>query len=337
MRHRNRVLATVLVLCTGSSAQALPWRFVVSGDSRGTDTGVNSTILSEIAAATVAENPDFILFSGDLVTGSPTPATLQTQLTYWRTLMAPVYAAGIDVYPVRGNRDAGSLAAWNNVFTGPYALPANGPPGEENLTYSFAHNEAFVLGFEQLAPGQEHRVNQAWADQQLQANGRPLVLAFGHYPAFSVEHADCLDDYPAQRDAFWDSLAVAGGRVYFTGHDHFYDHAIVPAASGLPLLQLVVGTAGAPLATWSGTYADPAVTGVYHAEQYGYLLVEVDEQVANFTWKQRTAPSTYVAAEQFQLIFLPEPTGLSLVLLGGAGLLRRRKAALARRAEQANE
>ena len=55
--------------------------------------------------------------------------------------MQPVYDAGIGVYPCRGNHDAigvkpsvdptGALSkeGWNNVFTGPYALPGNGDGG----------------------------------------------------------------------------------------------------------------------------------------------------------------------------------------------------------------
>jgi hypothetical protein len=60
--------------------------------------------------------------------------------------MQPVYDAGISVYPVRGNHDAGSLQAWHDVFTGAYALPANGPTAESNLTFSATHRNALVVG-----------------------------------------------------------------------------------------------------------------------------------------------------------------------------------------------
>ena len=74
--------------------------------------------------------------------------------------MQPVYDAGIGVYPCRGNHDAfgvkpavdptGALskAGWDNVFTGPYALPGNGPSGEENITFSFTRENVFVLGLD---------------------------------------------------------------------------------------------------------------------------------------------------------------------------------------------
>ena len=35
-------------------------RFVVTGDTRGGDNGVNTTILSEIVQATIDENADFM-------------------------------------------------------------------------------------------------------------------------------------------------------------------------------------------------------------------------------------------------------------------------------------
>ena len=151
------------VPCSPALAEA-PWSFIVTGDSRDGVNGVNTVILGELAGQIVNHSVDFVLFPGDLVTGSADPAVLQSQLTTWRNTMQPVYDASIGVYPVRGNHDEGSLLAWNNVFSGPYALPANGPAGEENLTYSVTHKNALILGLDQYVT--PDRVNQAWIDDQ---------------------------------------------------------------------------------------------------------------------------------------------------------------------------
>ena len=100
--------------------------------------------------------------------------------------------------------------------------------------------------------------------------------------------------YPAQRDAFWRSLKRAGARAYFCGHDHFFNQARVDDGDGNPdndVHQFVVATAGAPSYAWvppyDGDNGDFIVTQVYHAERYGYILVEVDDLDVTMTWMER--------------------------------------------------
>ena len=52
-----------------TSTNAAPVRFVVTGDSWGSDNGVNTPILAEIAQVTVDEAVDFTLLIGDLTFG----------------------------------------------------------------------------------------------------------------------------------------------------------------------------------------------------------------------------------------------------------------------------
>ncbi len=277
------------------------WKFVVVGDSRGSDNGVNTTILSEIATEIMNQGAEFVLFPGDLVYGYNSQTALQSQLLNWRNTMAPVYDAGISVYAIRGNHDRGipaGVTAWNNVFSGAYSMPSNGPAGEENLTYSLSHKNVFILGLDLYTS--THRVNQTWVDAELGSNPRPHIFAFAHEPAFTARRSERLGDYPCKRNMFWKSLARAGARAYFAGHDHFYDHARIADGDGNPhndLHQYIVGTAGAPLHSWSPPYrgSNAPYTPVqeYHAKQYGYVVVEIDNQNVTLTWFQRTAPGVY--------------------------------------------
>ena len=298
MKNRNRVIfllmamAVVFSLSSCAKRNEPSWKFVIVGDSRGSDNGVNTAILSEISAEIISQDAEFVLFPGDLVNGSGNQATLESQLTTWRDTMQPVYDAGIGVYPVRGNHDVGSWEAWQNVFSGEYALPANGPVGEVGVTYSVSHKNVFVLALDQYVT--IHRVNQPWIDAQLAANTNPHIFTFGHEPAFKVSHVDCLDDYPVERDAFWTSLKNAGCKVYACGHDHFYDHAVVDDGDGNPdndISQYVVGTAGAPIYKFSPPYNGDntsfTVKQRHHAEKHGYLLVEVKGSVVKTIWFER--------------------------------------------------
>ena len=66
-------------------------RFIVVGDTRGSDNGINTVILEEIVQATIDEVADFILVTGDIVNGSTSQTELESQLTTWLSTMAPLY------------------------------------------------------------------------------------------------------------------------------------------------------------------------------------------------------------------------------------------------------
>ena len=79
--------------------------------------------------------------------------------------------------------------------------------------------------------------------------------------------------------------------------------------------QYIVGTAGAPPYRWSPPYSGNkthhTVEQLYHAEGYGYILVEVDGPDANLTWLQRisndlTVQSTYEPREVWTYTAVPE-------------------------------
>lgn len=199
MRQRSAlrvvfISAFLAIVSLTASAGEPSWRFIVTGDSRGDKNSVNTAILGELAAEIVKKQVDFVLFSGDLVYGHVDQAAMDSQFKTWQDTMQPVYDAGIGVYVVRGNHDLGDppgITAWNNVFKDKFSLPANGPAGEKNLTYSFRHKNAFIVGVDEYA--QLGRVNQGWLDAQFAANMEPHVFIFGHEPAFEAAHEGCLD------------------------------------------------------------------------------------------------------------------------------------------------
>lgn len=294
--HIHNLLLTLSAVAAMSfHAAAEPWSFIVTGDSRGADNGVNAVILAELADEIIDSGADFLLFSGDLINGTQNTGA---QLAAWLSIMQPVYDAGIGVYAIRGNHEDGyffpDISVWHKTFSGDYALPANGPPGEINLTYSFPHKNALIAGLDQYVD--LYAVNQPWLDAQLRANAQPHVFVFGHLAAFQALPRDCMDYYPDRRDAFWRSLSDAGARMYFASHDHFYDHARIDDGDGSPdndLHQYIVGTAGAPFYSWQPPYEgnNGAMTpvNIAHAQSYGYVRVDVDGLNVRATWTARNS------------------------------------------------
>jgi hypothetical protein len=329
-----------------------PWRFIVTCDSRGRNDGIEKTVLRELVTEIRSSGVDFVLFPGDLVSGHSAgePAQFEAQIRVWLEEMKPVRDDDISVYVCRGNHeiaDAWGLygdsnldpddnfaTRWLDVFGNDlypeHMLGDNGPVGEKYMTYSVTHKNALVVLLDQYA-GIEHRavhkINQQWIDDQLATNATQHVFVAGHEPAFRALHSDCLDNYPSERDAFWAGIRDAGGRTYFCGHDHFYDHARVDDGDGDPnndVHQYIIGTAGAPPYGWSPPYSgnntDHTVEQLHHAEGYGYTLVEVDGPDATLTWMERnsndlTAQATYEPREVWSYTV----TGELIVLAPNAG------------------
>lgn len=311
-------VALVALCALSGSAHAEKWCFVVAGDGRSDPrahrpedkNGINTLITGEICQAVLHEKAKFLMWSGDLVVGyAKDPATFESELMDWRNIMQPLYDRHIPVLACRGNHDAGSSdawAVWNKVFTGKYAMPANGPASEKGLTFYYTRGPVLAIGLDQYQEKGES-VNQAWLDDVLAKHKKPFVFSMGHEPAFmDGSHKDTMDVSPEKRDAFWNSLIRAGARTFFCGHDHLYDHMIVTrdgADPGPEMHQFVAGTAGAPFyaqGDYTGNNTNWKLQRVKHIDRtYGYLLVEIDGRKATVTFKGRTAPGRYEPMDSF--------------------------------------
>jgi hypothetical protein len=228
-----------------------------------------------------------------------TSAELESELKMWLTIFQPLYDKEVGVYPIRGNHEddaTDDLTAWNKTFSGTKALPSNGPNGEKNLSYSFVYKNAMFIGLDNYV--NIHKVNQSWLNEQLANNTQPHVFVFGHEAAFKVFHSDCLDDFPTERNAFWQSLTDAGVKTYFCGHDHFFDATQIDDGDGNKendIYQCLVGGGGGWLMAkynYNGDNSPYGVSPLYHKMEHGYALIEVSGETASdlevtITWKAR--------------------------------------------------
>ena len=332
---------------SGASFSQTPWKFIVVSDSRGITNGINLTILKELATEIKTHSVDFVVFPGDLVFGiGCTPSEFETQLKAWVQAMKPIYDSNIPIYAGRGNHELGDVPLsdpnasadpndnfairWLKVFGSDsypdQKLPATGPEAEKYMTYSVTHKNAFVAMLDEyagIAHKREHKVNQKWLDSQLAANTKPHIFVTAHEAAFQTYHNDCLDNFPANRDALWLSLKNTGARIYLSGHDHFYDHACVDDGDGDPnnnIHQYTIGTAGARPYHWSPPYSgnnsNYTVKQWHHAERYGYVIVEVNDLDVTLAWMQRNSndlgvTGVYEVNDTWSYCITPKPIVLS--------------------------
>ena len=307
-------LSVSMALLAGASADS--WKFIVTGDGRSgknrpeDKNGVNALIMGELSKAMVAENPKFVLFSGDLVAGPKTDEEMESQLDTWLEIMKPVYDAGIKVYNIRGNHEMhvpNPEVVWRKKFVGPYAMPDNGPKGEEGMSFTVSHENVLVVGLDEFQSKAGGQVNQAWLDRVLKTKKEQHVFIYSHKMAFrSGNHVDGMEIDPPSRDALIKSLIAAGARTAFFGHDHLYDHLAISLpgdAPGKEFHQFVVGTAGAPLVHGKGEPGNNSIWKVQNLkhieDKYGYAVVEIDGPKVTITFKARTAPGVYEAADSF--------------------------------------
>lgn len=326
MKNGRRIFAGLLLLSlliafgcgdahsAATEIQAI-WKFAVIGDTQGGNreaknkSCVNDEIVGMIAADIASENPELVLVSGDLVNGwfRNGGTDYATQYANWKRAMSPVYAAGIRIYAVRGNHDSGperlalpplpahlepapeSLIMLEKAYRKAMIeshIPRNGPEKEKGLTYCFVHRNALIVALDQYTDGQ-HRINQEWLDRQLSSHTRTHLFVFGHEPAFEANHRDNLSFYPERRDRFWDGIGKAGGRIYFCGHDHFYNRALIADRGGNPVRQIIAGTGGGRLKKWSGGYKESKrVKSEYHnGEYHGYILATIDGPKVRIEWR----------------------------------------------------
>jgi hypothetical protein len=281
------------------------WKFVVFADSPdpegNTTTGVSPALIP-IAKAIAAEKPDLTLYMGDLVNGweltnaSPMAGNYTGQFENWMKYVTPIHnytdGTGIPLYVIRGNHEDGpnqTVAPLLNSYlaTAAAGMPANGPPGEEKLTYSFTHKGAkFVMNDNYIEHnGLKETVNQSWVTGQLTQDTRSFMFVFGHSPAYAVvlddtkENGYSIDIHPLLRDIFWKSMVDNNVSAYFCGHAHLYVRG-----ENQGVQQIVSGNAGAHAIAFDPVNVDPALTLKFpktiiakNDQKVGYIVFTVHE------------------------------------------------------------
>jgi 3',5'-cyclic AMP phosphodiesterase CpdA len=248
------------------------WRFVVTGDSRGDQDGINRDVLDTIRDAILDLNPRpaLVIFTGDLVSRGS-----EKNLTHWKNAFKqPLEQHNIKVYPLRGNHD-GSKERFRAVFAD---LPKNGPDGQKGLTYMVRYRNAeFYILDNTWDGGGINAVTRTWLYARLAASQARHGFIAGHSPLWGAgHHSPLYDDSndPEVVELYSHSLA-AHTSTYLCGHDHFFDLSIKESKDGI-FRQFLLGTAGAPLRDQDDPDdLDPHASQVLHLKEYGFSIFDI--------------------------------------------------------------
>lgn len=263
------------------------FRFVVMGDSRGSSNGTNEATLRALLGKVkeLKPAPDFILFTGDQVTGG---STVAKQLASWKNI-ADDYMPVTSIYPALGNHENDE-----KIFSQAFSyLPQNGLQGYGRTVYAFDHvNARFItLNSNRTNEDGDYVIDDAqlaWLEEQLKGAPDKHRFVQFHVPAYPVgaHLGSSLDAAPASRDKLWALLDRYRVTAVLVGHEHNYNRRKVDASfsgSGYTfrqeIYQLTIGGAGAPL--YTGNKENKGIV-VGPKASYHYMVVDVDGSRAQF-------------------------------------------------------
>ncbi len=300
--------------------QGEPFRFAFMSDARASQTlsdldaynGVAYATLQPLAIQAKQHDIDLMIFGGDLIDGYTSDRRdARIQYQTWIQAMAPIWGT-IPVYPTAGNHDATAPQnarrvsdsmeeLWRDIFV----LPTNGPlnprgipPYLENV-YAIEQGDVMFL---MLNPyynisniGRSGAYNKIideqliWLEAYLRRAVQldyTYIIVVSHTPAFPAgrHYGRCLDQYPEERDEFWDLLQQFSVDLYLCGHEHFYSRLHVnesvyeKAHTMIP--QITSGRAGAPPYQLNADcpYVDEVI---FYSPENNYVIFDISSDAIN--------------------------------------------------------
>jgi len=256
------IIAAIILLLISAPCFA-DFRFAVMGDTRDdSDNGINIKVMKAILEKIKSEDVDFILVTGDMITGSAKSVIHRNRLKKWKGI---IERYGIPFYVAVGNHEIESELS-ENIVRSVLEMPENGPEGLKELAYSFDFKNAHFAAIDTDIFNNFHLVEEGqmnWLKEDLEKNQDKLIFIFGHEPAYPVaRHAgSSLDKYPAERDRLWDEFKRYRVSIYFCGHEHLYNKSLHDG-----VYQVITAGGGARM------YAPKEKGGFYH-----FALIDVKD------------------------------------------------------------
>ena len=242
-------------------------RFGVYGDTRG-----GHAVHARVVASLLAEAPDFVVVTGDLVLRGSDEADWQRFFGVAGELLARV-----PFYLAVGNHDRGRAGDEQRQVDEVFAFPAS-TRQQSGHWYSF---DVAGLHFAMLdSDAYDDERQLAWLKADLaaarRAGARALFAAVHHGPYSRGPHGGS----PIARDRYAPVLAENGVVLVFAGHDHIYQRGeangiryVVTGGGGAPLYPIRCGVRGRPR-------CDPSDGAAMAVSENHYLMVTVQGDYA---------------------------------------------------------
>ena len=257
-------LVFILVVCLGLglAVQAgAEWRFGIMADTQSSGhpdvslNGVSVRLMAPVVDRLVnVHQVDMMMHVGDLTGGGGS-----IEFDQWLTTAAPLFDAGIDVFPIRGNHDDGAESdialtdplygdievkatdIWDAKF--PYLDPdsnehnpiAHRGPG---ASYVFDYNNTRFVAMDIYGAAPSLLIQ--WLQTQEIGNNDHMFV-YAHEPFFGRSREGMVEDTP-YRMLLIEAMAGNGAEAYFSGHDHQYSRSAAVKDGDFLMHHLVTGS-----------------------------------------------------------------------------------------------
>ena len=207
-------------------------RFVILGDSKGKENGINKKILTKLLKETckLTPNPECIVLCGDNVAGSNLEEVLAGQLQSLRNLIEK-YHNNKPLIPVVGNHEVNNEPKddrYERTFSRIYGdmLPSTYLHGYNKTVFYLDYEDVRFIILNAFHFQETNRIVKkqlSWFKEVASANIKNKIV-FIHSPAFptGAHFGHCLDLYLEDRDAFWKIVQDCNIDIVFSGHEHNY-------------------------------------------------------------------------------------------------------------------
>lgn len=260
-------------------------RFIIIGDSKGKEHGINENVLTKIMSESskLKPEPEFIVMLGDMVAGSHDENVLESQLKRLRKLIEKFYPNKL-LLPVVGNHEVNIEPVddrYEKIFKEVYKdlCPDNFLENYNNTVYykDFENMRAIILNsfhFNSLHKIDENQLN--WLKNIASSTMKNKIL-FVHSPAYptGAHLGNCLDLYPECRDAFWNIVDSCNIQVIFSGHEHNYSRRRIDSINR-SIYQVITGGGGEKL---KDKYKDKKGVLVKPIAVYHFVVVDVGKSI----------------------------------------------------------
>lgn len=268
---RKIIIAAVIFFLLASPCFA-DFRFAVMGDTRDySGDGINVKTMKAILEKIKSEEVDFIVVTGDMITGSAKSSIHGNRLKKWKGI---IERYGIPFYIGVGNHEIESEMS-ENIVRSIFEMPENGPSGFKELIYSFDYKNAHFIMLDTEAFNNFHAIGETqlkWLKEDVEKNQKKTIFIFGHDPAYPVYNhiGSSLDKYAVERDKLWGIFKKYKVSAYICGHEHLYNMSIHDG-----VYQIISGGGGAHISA-------PEEKGGF----YNFVVIDVkDDEAISITVK----------------------------------------------------
>lgn len=264
-------------------------RFIVMADSRGKDDGINEEIFRNILDEILDVYPqiDYIIFPGDLVSGSRNLEKLRGQLEKFKSVFMDYYSIE-KLLPTVGNHEVSSNAeddSRERIFAEVFSEFSADEflDGYNRTVYYVDIGDVRLIVLNSYRPNESNQITGEQLEwfKRVVSENRKYKLVFLHSPAYPTGHhiESALSAFPEERDRFWSIVDENDVDLVFAGHEHNYSRRIIDESFSTDkyqftraINQIVTGGAGAPL---RDNYEDDRGIVIPPIAVYHYVIVDV--------------------------------------------------------------